>query len=68
MQVTLKHVGYRQAGRSALDPFDDTLEILWEVEGDFPWEDPDGKHSKVVHTIKPVVLEKDYSPRYIRIQ
>lgn len=63
MQVTLKHAGFEIEA----DPFSRTITVLWEIEDELPWIDHQGEFSKVIHKVKPVILQKRYTTTYERI-
>ena len=67
MQVTLKFKGLSEAPISVLDPCSKTIVVNWEIESEMPWYDTDGKFDRVVHQIKPIFLERKFTPTYERI-
>ena len=67
MQVTLKFKGFSEAPISALDPYSKTIVVNWEIESEMPWYDTNGEFDIVVHQIKPMLLERKFTPTYERI-
>ena len=67
MQVTLKFKGFSEAPISVLDPYSKTIVVNWEIESEMPWYDTNGEFHRVVHQIKPMLLERKFTPTYERI-
>ena len=65
--VTLKFKGFSEAPLSALNPYSKTAVANWEIEDEMPWYDTKGEFDKVIHQIKPVFLERKFTPTYERI-
>ena len=63
MLVTLKHLGFEVEA----DPLSRTVTVLWELENTLPWFDNNGTATTIIHKIKPVILQKKYTPIYERI-
>ena len=67
MQVTIKFKDFSEAPISALDPYSKTIVVNWEIESEMPWYDTNGEFDRVVHQIKPIFLERKFTPTYERI-
>lgn len=65
--VTLKFKGFSEAQFSVLDPYSKTAVANWEIDSEMPWYDTKGEFDKVIHQIKPVFLERKFTPTYERI-
>lgn len=67
MEVTLKHIGFAYSD-SVADPFNRTLEVLWEVDGDFQWTDDMNEYTTIVHRFKPVVMKERITRTYQQVK